>query len=95
MSAIDATPILKTNIAAMDKKPIQFRASWRMAVSEVNLACKGADLLVKKGTDITLVLPLNMLLRAPAATERLQSTRVKMETRFKKKNLRALHAACG
>jgi hypothetical protein len=68
----------------MDKKPIQFRASWRMAVSEVNLACKAADLLVKKGAEITLALLPNMLLRAPSAAERLQSMRVKMGTTFGK-----------
>jgi hypothetical protein len=95
MAAIDAMPILKTNIVAMDKILIQLRASWRMAVSEVNLACKAADPLVKKGAEITLALLPNMLLRAPSAAERLQITRVKIGTRFGKKFVGHFMFACG
>ena len=84
MSAIDATPILKANIIVMEKIPYQFRASWRMAVAEVNQACMTADPQQKKGAEITLALLPSMLLRAPSAAKRMISTRVKMGTRFGK-----------
>ena len=62
MSAIDATPILKANIIVMEKIPYQFRASWRMAVAEVNQACMTADPQQKKGAEITLALLPSILL---------------------------------
>ena len=45
MAAVEAVQILKSNIVAMDKIPVQFRACWRMAVSEVNIDCKSAERL--------------------------------------------------
>ena len=84
MASLDAVPILKQNIIALDKCPAHFRNLWRFAVSEVNQAGQSHDPLTRKGAEITLALLPNMLLRAPSAEERLMSTRQKMDSRFAK-----------
>ena len=84
MATIDALPILKQNIIALNKCPAHYRNLWRFAVTEVNQAGQSSDPIIRKGAEITLALLPNMLLRAPSTEERLLSTRQKMDSRFAK-----------
>ena len=84
MATIDALPILKQNIIALNKCPAHYRNLWRFAVTEVNQAGQSSDPIIRKGAEITLALLPNMLLRAPSTEERLLRTGQKMDSRFAK-----------
>ena len=84
MAIIDAVPILKQNIIALDKCPTNYRNLWRLALTEGNQAGQSDDEMIRKGAEITLALLPNMLLRAPSALEQNMSTRQKMDFRFSK-----------
>ena len=80
MAQVDAYPILKQNMIALDK--CHCRNLWRFVVAEVNQAGQSPDSLVRKGAEIMLALLPNMLIRAPPSEERLMSTRQMMDARF-------------
>ena len=94
MASIDAVPILKQNIIALDKCPTHFRNLWRFAVSEVNQAGQSHDPVIRRGAEFTLALLPNMLLRAPSAKERLMSTRQENGLKVCQILLRGLRHSC-
>ena len=61
MAEVDAVPILKLNIIALDKCQAKYRHLWRMAVSEVNQAGHSDEPQTRKGAEITLALKPNKL----------------------------------
>ena len=82
MATVDAHLILKQNIIALDKCSSHYRNLWRFAVSEVNQAGHSLHPVACKGTEITLALLPNMLLRTPSAEICLMSARQKMDQTF-------------
>ena len=53
MAGVDAVPILKQNIIALDKCPTNYRNLWRLALTEVNQAGQSDDEMIRKGAEIT------------------------------------------